>query len=63
MTFWKRPKVDTEEIKKNAEAASRQIEDQQSDVNRLTAWLIDRKRANGFGDDFEYTLKPKGRHT
>ena len=32
----------------------------QPHVNALTSWLDNRKNQNGFGEDFEFTLVPRG---
>ena len=58
--FKKKNHVDPDELAKKAEEAASQIRDQQQHVNSITAYLINRKMTNGFGTDFEYTLKPKG---
>ncbi|PPF18258.1 hypothetical protein C5B92_07010 [Rathayibacter sp. AY1A4] len=55
-------RVDPAELTARAAESVQRVESQQERVNLITAWLISRKESNGFGDDFEYTLKPKGRH-
>ena len=47
---------------RKAEASLRLTESQQPQVDRLTSWLKTRENQNGFGEDFEYTLRPKRRH-
>jgi hypothetical protein len=47
---------------RQAEASLEQTKKQQPHVDRINGWLKDRENRNGFGDDFEYTLKPKRRH-
>lgn len=61
MTWFKRraPRVDPDELDAQSEAAIRRVADQQPHVNTLTAYLERRKNQNGFGDDFEYSLRPK----
>lgn len=47
---------------RKAEESLRQTESQQPLVDKITNWLKNREDQNGFGDDFEYTLRPKRRH-
>lgn len=54
------PKVDPEELMRKAEDSIAHVEGQQDHVNALTSYLIWRTGDNGFGQDFEYTLRPKG---
>lgn len=51
-----------EELIQQAEATLRRVESQQPHVDRITSWLKTREDQNGFGEDFEYTLRPKRRH-
>lgn len=53
---------DPDDLIRKAEASIRQTERQQPQVDRLTSWLKTRENQNGFGEDFEYTLRPKRRH-
>lgn len=59
MWFRRKPRVDTAAAERQADAAVQRITDQQPRVDALTSWLERRKNQNGFGDDFEYTLRPK----
>lgn len=61
---WFRPKkeisVDTAELKRIAAESIARTDAQQPHVTALTGWLNWRTDTNGFGEDIEYTLKPKG---
>jgi hypothetical protein len=48
------------QIKLSAYEAAKQLERQEPRVNKLAAWLENRRNQNGFGEDFEYTLRPRG---
>lgn len=52
-------RVDSKELMAYAVAARAHIREQEPHVNWLTGWLNVRKAENGFGDDFEITLKPR----
>lgn len=56
------PGTDPDALIRKAEASLRQTESQQPHVDRITSWLKHRESQNGFGEDFEYTLRPKRRH-
>ena len=58
--IWHRKKSKTQEVKDSAEAAAKQLSEQKSLVNSLSAWLERRKDQNGFGEDIEITLRPRG---
>jgi hypothetical protein len=60
MMWRSRKRVDPDELSAQAEAATEQIRTQQDRVNVMADWFERRKNVNGFGDDFEWTLKPKG---
>lgn len=60
MMWRKKPRVDPREAIRLAEEASEQIRNQQPHVDALNGWLERRKNINGFGQDFELTLIPKG---
>lgn len=63
MTWFKKsrgPRVDPEEIIEKAQASITKVQDQQPRVNFINSWLDGRYKQNGLGDDFEWTLKPKG---
>ena len=53
---------DPNDLIKQAEESLRKTESQQPYVDRITSWLKNRENQNGFGEDFEYTLRPKRRH-
>lgn len=53
-------RVDPEELQRKAEESLRITRSQQARVNYITAWLNNRKNQNGFGEDFELTLKVRG---
>lgn len=53
---------DPDALIRKAEASLRQTRNQQPHVDRMTSWLENRNIQNGFGEDFEYTLRPKRRH-
>jgi hypothetical protein len=57
--FKKKPRTDPDLISAQADAATEKLRTQQPQVNALTGYLDRRKDANGFGHDFEWTLKPK----
>ncbi len=58
----KSKRSDPEALIRKAEASLRQTESQQPHVDRITSWLKLRESQNGFGEDFEYTLRPKRRN-
>ena len=51
-----------EDLIEQAEESLRKTEGQQAYVDRITTWLKTRENQNGFGEDFEYTLRPKRRN-
>lgn len=53
------PRVDPEALERKADASLRSTAEKQERVNYLTTWLQNRENKNGFGEDFEYTLRPK----
>lgn len=53
------PRVDAEALEKKAEESLNSTAAKQERVNYLTNWLESRNNKNGFGEDFEYTLRPK----
>ena len=57
-----KPGTDPDVLIRKAEASLRKTESQQPHVDRITSWLKQRENKNGFGEDFEYTLRPKRRH-
>ena len=61
--IWKfKRKKNREQIlhaRKTAEAAAIQLREQKVRVNATASWLERRQTQNGFGQDFEYTLRPR----
>ena len=53
---------DPNDLIRQAEESLRKTESQQPHVDRITKWLNKRENQNVFGEDFEYTLRPKRRH-
>lgn len=43
-----------------AKEAAEQLSSQKTQVHAVAAWLERRANQNGFGEDFEYTLRPRG---
>jgi len=61
--FGRRPtKVDPDELDAQTDAVLEKLTREGPHMNALAAFLERRRDQNGFGDDFEYTLKPKGSH-
>ena len=59
--FRKHPnRVDPEQLSAQAEKSIQETTERQPHVNALTNWLSSRKDQNGFGEDFEFTLIPRG---
>ena len=60
--IWKRTKSNAKikDVHESADAAAKQLKAQKSLVNNTALWLANRKEQNGFGTDFEYTLRPRG---
>ena len=50
---------DPDVLIRQAEESLRKTESQQPHVDKITKWLNKRENQNGFGEDFEYTLRPK----
>lgn len=46
-------------LSKSTEAAAEQLRKQEPKVNSIYSYLKRRELENGFGDDFEYTLRPR----
>lgn len=47
------------DARKTSEDAAKQLRDQKTRVNATASWLERRQTQNGFGQDFEYTLRPR----
>lgn len=56
-------RIDPDALTLKAEQSLRETEKKQPHVNAITSWLRRRDGQNGFGEDFEYTLRPKRRTT
>lgn len=56
-------RVDPELLLKQATESIEKIEGQQEHVNWINGWLDRRYMQNGIGEDFEWSLKPKGEQT
>lgn len=52
-------RVDPQEISRVAKESLAETRSQQDKVNHITAYLDNRKNQNGFGEDFEFTLRPR----
>lgn len=57
--FDKRSQLDVDALDRKFDASLDQTAANQPKVNAITSWLDNRKNQNGFGEDFEYTLRPK----
>jgi hypothetical protein len=52
--------VDPQELVKQATEIKEKLEREGPRLTALAAYLERRRLQNGFGSDFEYTLRPKG---
>lgn len=52
-------RIDPDEVERVATDSLAKVRKQQPRVNALTSYLERRKDQNGFGEDFEYTLRTK----
>lgn len=52
-------RVDPVELSRIAQESLAETRSQQAYVNTITAYLDRRKGQNGFGEDFELTLRPR----
>jgi hypothetical protein len=57
--FRKKNQVEIKDAHKSADDAAEQLKSQRILVTTTSAWLARRKEQNGFGTDFEYTLRPR----
>lgn len=55
-------RINPEDLTRKADESLQETKKQQARVNVIVGYLERRKNQNGFGDDFEYTLKPRGAH-
>lgn len=53
------PRVDPTELDKQTDAVNATLKREGPRMNNIAAYLEKRKDQNGFGSDFEYTLRPK----
>jgi hypothetical protein len=53
-------KFSNKKLLETTEAAAQQLEEQKPKVNALGSWLENRLEQNGFGEDFEVSLIPRG---
>lgn len=53
-------RLDPAELTQKAEESLQRTKNQQPWVNYLNTWLINRNKQNGFGEDVEITLIPRG---
>jgi len=53
-------KLSSKKLLKPTEEAAEQLRSQKSQVNAVSSWLENRKQQNGFGEDFEVSLIPRG---
>ena len=53
------PRVDPEELNRQSAEINEQLEREGPRMNALAAYLERRRLLNGFGTDFEYTLRPR----
>lgn len=54
-------RVDPDELIRKADKSIYETAHKQAHVTALATWLERRNNQNGFGEDFEYTLRPKRR--
>lgn len=52
-------RLDPEVLERKADESIEKTRSQQGRVNRINNFLVNRNTENGFGTDFEYTLRPK----
>ncbi len=53
-------RVDPQELNRQTEEVKAKLEREGPRMNALATYLERRRMQNGFGTDFEYTLRPKG---
>lgn len=56
----RRQKLDLDALEKQATDALEQVKAQEPRVNYLATWLKNRENQNGFGEDFDWSLRPRG---
>lgn len=52
-------RIDPDQLMRKANSSLAKTHGQQERVNVLTSYLNKRKDQNGFGEDFEFTFRPK----
>ena len=57
--LWRRPRVDPKELDKQTEQVNTVLREQGPRMNAIATYLTNRKDKNGFGSDFDITLRPK----
>lgn len=55
-------RIDPDDLFRKADESLKTTREQQERINVVTSYLERRKNQNGFGEDFEYTLRPRGAH-
>lgn len=53
-------RVDPSELNRQTAEVNATLQRDKAKMNSIAAYLETRKDQNGFGRDFEYTLRPKG---
>lgn len=56
------PRVDPSELDRQTDEVNATLEREGARMNSIASYLEKRKDQNGFGRDFELTLRPKGVH-
>ena len=57
--FQRDQRVDPSELDKQTEEVNAILERDDAKMNAIASYLEKRKNQNGFGTDFEFTLRPK----
>ncbi len=60
MIWNRKPKTRTKDVHESVKTAEMILNSQQKHVTAVSSWLERRKNQNGFGEDFEFTLIPRG---
>ena len=55
-------KLSSKKLRMPTEDAAEILRSQKSTVTTVSSYLEKRKNQNGFGEDFEITLRPRGTH-
>lgn len=60
LKFWRRTaRVDPEELVRQSDEINEKLEREGPKLNALALYLERRRLQNGFGTDFEYSLRPR----